>query len=535
MLQRFHHVLKKYKRWVIALFVIGAIFLISITLIGPFLTRKAENFISEKLRSLHDHGILLKFDSLVLDPWSGSIRAKNIMFEKIPGKDSLTNPGDFKISLKYFAADGISLISLLIKNRLRLRSVYLVEPHVTLNPGGKSSPPKGSKAFEIVLDKLLISKCFFQIVDSTGRQPSFQTFFTIRLDDIHLSQDNIPATWKVGGMHTDAIEIRLPKHFYTFTIKQLRYNASDQYFMLDSLKITPWFEKTIFSEKTGKQTDRISGMVSFFKMKALAYTSLSKPAFKVENMDLKIDLDVYRDKRFPFIKEWQTVLPVEFVYQLPVSLTIDTLKLSDSFVAYTEHPEDGTQAGTIFFEDLQATIFHISNDSTRSINPAMHVQTSFMGAGDLSVDFKFPEKPGGAYFAKGALTGFPLPEVNTMLEPAAKIKIESGVMDILKFHFWYNDYRSDGSLELNYKNVKVLSLNDKDKKNPINRFVTFLINTFIVKKNMDESVPIEKKTGDIQFVRDKKRSIFNYWWKSLFSGIKSAYNMDIFKNSTDSK
>jgi hypothetical protein len=36
----------------------------------------------------------------------------------------------------------------------------------------------------------------------------------------------------------------------------------------------------------------------------------------------------------------------------------------------------------------------------------------------------------------------------------------------------------------------------------------------------------DKRKGNIGFDRDTKRSVFNYWWKSVLSGIKSAYNLD---------
>jgi hypothetical protein len=52
-------------------------------------------------------------------------------------------------------------------------------------------------------------------------------------------------------------------------------------------------------------------------------------------------------------------------------------------------------------------------------------------------------------------------------------------------------------------------------------FKTFLINT-IIKNDKDKDVPIGKRTGKIEFERDRKRQIFNYWWKSLLSGIKAS-------------
>ncbi|HEY0769513.1 MAG TPA: hypothetical protein VGD31_04205, partial [Sphingobacteriaceae bacterium] len=57
-------------------------------------------------------------------------------------------------------------------------------------------------------------------------------------------------------------------------------------------------------------------------------------------------------------------------------------------------------------------------------------------------------------------------------------------------------------------------------------FKTFIINAFLVKKNLDETVPAEKRSGTIHFERDRSRSIFNFWWKSVFTGVKSAFNLD---------
>jgi hypothetical protein len=55
---------------------------------------------------------------------------------------------------------------------------------------------------------------------------------------------------------------------------------------------------------------------------------------------------------------------------------------------------------------------------------------------------------------------------------------------------------------------------------------TFIINTFVLKKNMDDRLPAEKRTGTVLFYRDTTRSTFNYWWKSLSSGLKSAFHLD---------
>ena len=52
---------------------------------------------------------------------------------------------------------------------------------------------------------------------------------------------------------------------------------------------------------------------------------------------------------------------------------------------------------------------------------------------------------------------------------------------------------------------------------------------------MDGNVPEHKRTGVIDFHRDTSKSIFNYWWKSLLTGIKSAYNLDKLEDAKPEK
>jgi hypothetical protein len=138
-----------------------------------------------------------------------------------------------------------------------------------------------------------------------------------------------------------------------------------------------------------------------------------------------------------------------------------------------------------------------------------------------------------------------------MLEPQVKLRAESGRLNNLSFEFTYNDDASKGSLEMNYNDLKLMAFKDGEKVDKKNRkkrkrngdsgegeeltekagLKSFVLNTFIIRKNMDSNTAEEKRTGTIHFDRDKRRSIFNYWAKSMFSGIKSAYNLDKLEDS----
>jgi hypothetical protein len=213
-----------------------------------------------------------------------------------------------------------------------------------------------------------------------------------------------------------------------------------------------------------------------------------------------------------------------------------------SFVSYEEIPPGGEEAGMIYFDDLYASVYNISNDHTMAKGIEMQAQSRFMGKGMLKVKSQFPWENKEACTISGSLRDFELKEVNTMLEPAANIVIESGRLDELSFQFAYDHEKSNGELELNYRDLKLVTFKEEEKLEKAKSkkrnkgksedelrkddFKTFLLNAFVIRKNMDENVPEEKRKGTIEFNRNTERSLFNYWWKSLSSGIKSAFHLD---------
>ncbi len=101
------------------------------------------------------------------------------------------------------------------------------------------------------------------------------------------------------------------------------------------------------------------------------------------------------------------------------------------------------------------------------------------------------------------------------------------MMRSLNFNFAYNKYTSHGGVALNYTDLRVVSLHeDENHQQAISGMKSFLINTLVLKKDIDEKSKDDQLKGTIQFNRDPRRAIFHYWWQSVFSGVKSAYGLD---------
>jgi hypothetical protein len=145
-----------------------------------------------------------------------------------------------------------------------------------------------------------------------------------------------------------------------------------------------------------------------------------------------------------------------------------------------------------------------------------------MKSGLLKARFAFPLNPRNLYYAEGTLDNLDLTQLNPTLENLAKVRIASGTMNSMHFNFDYSDDVSNGSVMMLYENLKMMALKEKEQVEEKHGLKSFILNVLFARKNKKDEVRTAKRDGTINFERDKKRSIFNYWWKSLATGIKSG-------------
>jgi hypothetical protein len=261
-------------------------------------------------------------------------------------------------------------------------------------------------------------------------------------------------------------------------------------------------------------------------------------------------LRVFRDKRLPF-KKIEKRLPIQVLQQLAFGLSIDTLEIRKSFIEYEEFAEKSTTSGSVSFDDLNAVIYNINNDARETDGKTVMIaRANLMGEADLRVRSEFPWNNSRKCLIEGTLQNLSLTKVNSLMQSVTNVKAESGKLKKLNFQFAYNSIRSDGKLELNYRDLKLITFKDDEVPKHVarkrreklrevnkeeNKLKSWIVNNFLIRKNVDEKDPEDERTGTIVFYRDIHRSIFNYWWKSLLSGLRSAFDLERFNDRDNRK
>ena len=319
------------------------------------------------------------------------------------------------------------------------------------------------------------------------------------------------------------IACRTPDSLYTISCDSIVVDHTSGRAQAKALKITPRVDKYKIGHVKGHETDWISATINRIDVNGLLTNKIFKDSIVARSLNINnVSMVVFRDKRLEFCNVPDKLMPNELPGKLNTVLKIDALQLTGADITYQEHVAGAKKAGEISFNDLKVKAGPLSNapGSVLSLNASTRV----MNRGVLNANFRIPVTPqSNHYEINGSLRNMELTGFNPMMNYVAGVNIKSGVSHRLDFDFSHDLERSTGELRFLYENLNVQFIDSGKQGLPgglDDAIATFIANTFVIKAS---NTPGEKmRVGKIEFERNKKKSCFNYWWKSILSGIKSS-------------
>lgn len=494
---------------------------------------KIRNAIVNELASLKSQGIYVDYENLEVHPWDGKLEMHelhvNVRKDSV-NKDSVA--AGLNAYLPYITLEGVNVIPFLRNKTIAVDRIHSYETYVTYRSEATLFDKKSNKKRQIEVQNISVNNIEFPRIDfyltgGASNDTVAHLLSDVDMNGIFLAKQFDSLTWQRGDIEVTNFAMNYQKENYGFSMRRLHLDISDKTIEVDSFLVKPTISKDRFMKLADRQCTYVEAAVPKLTMRSVDWYTFPTATLQMDMVSLQVTTTMYRDKRLPFRQTEDRALPSHMLHRLPFRLRIDTAKIYDSRIRYEEMPESGDSVGMVFFDRLNVALLTVHNNPNLKVDTRMHAKAKFMGDGDLDAWFTFPYDTLQPYRAAGTLANFSLPKVNTMLGAAAKAKIQSGTMQKFTFNFTYNNDHSHGEVMMNYDNLKVLSLRENSKEEQsVNRVKTWLLNALVIRKNMDEDLRDDKRKGTIDFERDKKRSVFNYWWKSILSGVKSAYNLD---------
>jgi hypothetical protein len=243
-------------------------------------------------------------------------------------------------------------------------------------------------------------------------------------------------------------------------------------------------------------------------------------------------LESFADLRKKEDMERRPMMINEAVNNLTEPIHIRFAQIRDSHIQIEERPDNQAPvAGSMFFSEVNANISNISNyKDIRGENDVLEIDASgrLMGQGLVKLNVTYAlDNDEGRFRLKGSMGPMDLTLLNSMIEPEAKISLKTGKLNRVDFNILGNNEWGEGDLIVRYENLEIELLNqdfEKDR-NLFRRIGTFLANKVVIKSANPKNNG-ELREGKVYFERVRNKSMFNYWWMMILSGLKSTITGD---------
>ena len=425
---------------------------------------------------------------------------------------------------------GISLTKALFKKNIEISEVTISNTNIR----GKIPFPKNTRlpiisTLNIRIDRVLFDNIELAIQNSSNAVAYSVKEGVLKISDLKVEKQDTLSAGIVQHFDFNAKELLSVSadSMYTYIASGIRCSESSGTLLADSFSILPNYKNYDFTARHKYQTDRIEARLSniyLHSFSAAGYLSSKKLVSSYVEIG-KLEVNAFRDKRKNFHHIKKAVLQ-DMIYNYPGMINIDSIGLLSGNITYTEHAEKANEPGTITFNELNARIYKITNDTVYKTEKGyfkMKAEARLMGKSRITVLLKgrlFDKN--NTFLLNGALSGMEAKYLNPMLEKNAFIYITSGKIDKMNFNFTADNSKASGKMILLYHGLDVAIKNKRtDDTTAIKeRVISVIANIKVIDSN---PVPKEAvREGIIDKPRDPERFILNYCAKSILSGIKSS-------------
>ncbi|MDQ1140940.1 hypothetical protein [Pedobacter agri] len=523
----------------------------------PILTEK----IKEGVYNGSNHLYSIDFKSINLNVITGSMAIRDVtlkpdtlVFDTLK-KQNLAPAHTFEIKLKKLQITRTGILTAYFKKRLDINEILLDRPSINVifnKVPKKTDTAKVKKSLYEQISKTFKSARVHRIkivdadFDYINKSTAVKTKNSIKHLDIDVNDfllDSLSGRDTTRFYYTKDISFQVAGYksttkdkMYSMKVDTIKGSYSSRKISIKGLILKPLYPELEFARKYKVQKDRYDLSFTTVEFNGVDFIKLNTDG-KLEAKSVKIGpakIEVFMSRESPpppgFDKGKN--YPHMALKRLNMPVAIDTIKLRNIDVKYSEYNPASKKTGSVTFKTLTGNILNVTNDSLRlakNNHAVANLNSLLMGTGELNVklDFNLTDQ-NGAFSYSGSLGKFDFKNLNSLSKNLGLIEIESGNVQHIDFKANGNLRTASGSMNMLYNNLKVKLLSDNiDGEGTKEKgFLSFLANTILVKdENPSKGDP--PRTATMSNTRINSASFFNLMWKTLFVGIKDIVGVGV--------
>jgi len=321
---------------------------------------------------------------------------------------------------------------------------------------------------------------------------------------------------------------------YEFRTGGLHYDFPTSRLTIDSLYLKPLYNDSVFFEKAVYQTDRIDLFGKKITVNDIdIYKLVNNNYFHFGSIDFyDFDVNLFRNKNYAIEPGLYKPLPREALMAVNQKFAIDSVRFVNAMLTYKQLDTNSIKAGEIFLSDFNLTAFNLTNDIAEDDHESrikINLDAKILGESKMTFTLFFPlYRDSTAFWLSGRTEDIDMIKLNQVTKNLMGIGITDGVGNVEVPLISGNDSIATGSLFFRYKKLR-LALYNREKEELNSSFfspvVNFFINDLVLRSN-NPRFARRTKTGIVYFRRDTRKSIVNYTFKSILSGMLSTLGLN---------
>ena len=475
---------------------------------------------------------LVDVDSIYFSSTDKQLKFSQLDIQAINDRDDLAL---IRLQIPTLSFEELEPTNAFQNNRFHSKKIYFKKPIIQVNQveGNSTTNPlliKLPKDLLHVMDEISSE----QVVIESANFKIYNESQTILLNniDFDLEQFRLDSTLSEKPLGADDLSVSLSNYefsdennLYNFSIERIFYSGSENALDFSRMNIDPIFTKEEFQKAIHYQTDYYSGDIDSIRIKNLDLNRwLSKQELLGSQIIIsKANIDIYRDKRTVFNENQYRPLPQQIIKDIDYPFYFDSLLLKSSNISYSEQIKNVSYPGIVNFDNLNGKVYPFTNSPLES-EIKLIASARLMNSSNLNVDMTFDlNSPSFQFDVSGSLSPFDITALNPITKSNAQILVRSGKLNRFEFDFSADTLNAKGKLRFAYDDLKISILEQKNGNTKEVKFASFMANSLMLKsKNPRTRILLP---DEINFERDPKRSIINYWWKTIFSGAKNTFGL----------
>jgi len=313
----------------------------------------------------------------------------------------------------------------------------------------------------------------------------------------------------------------------TVRLHHLELDSKKRLARLDTLEIAPDMDKEEIGRLMGHQVDVVRALVEGIGAEDLDVMGLIDRRLDAGQISLHNGrIHVFRDRRLP-LEPGDKPMPVASLESLPIGLRVGKVRMGPTLFEYEEWPKEGGKTGVLKIEGFHGTIEPLLNRPVEGDPAFMAVTTegSLMGSGLVTATTRMPLHKNAFYEVEGAFHDLDVTRLNNPAENLGQLHLESGMLNHLDFQFEMGEDRATGKIVGEYHDLVADKLKEKNGGLKTAGLKSFALKKLIIPRNKDKSLPVSKRTGKVDYKRDKERYFSYYLLHSLLVGVKSSFSL----------